>query len=134
MSYHLTHRDLTEIEAQIRKMRRITWERVHKRVKDRLGLPHSISTLKKNSRVRKAYADRKKDLSIKETADENKLSKIHLPKDPGAYIVELERRESAMLENLKTILGNAVQLGIPVERMELPLEPVSYSPTPRKPR
>lgn len=134
MSYHLTERNLIDIEDQIRKMRRITWARVHDRVQAKLGLPHSISTLKKNLRIQKAYAARKKALLSDKAAKKAKSMKTHVPNDPVAYIAQLEERESALFENLKTVLANAVQLGVPLERMELPLEPVSYSPTPKSGR
>jgi len=129
---HLSSRDIDNISSLIERMRgSITWEKLTAKLKDELDISHSKFSLMRNPKIKAAYDNRKAELRYRKTnkAMAQKAAKSNLPPDPAAYIADLERRLQQQTELLATVLDNAARLGVPIENMQRPPRPVSYSPT-----
>lgn len=132
MSKHLTSKDIDSIIDTIGRMRgAITWEKLTAKLQSELGITHSKYSLMRNTALKAAYNIRKAELrdSKAKKVQAQKAAKSKLPPDPAAYIADLERRLQQQTELLATVLDNAARLGVPIENMQRPPRPVSYSPT-----
>ena len=130
MSKHLTPRDVARIVEVIATMRApVTWERVERAIKRKLELERSRWGLRENADIKAAYDARCKrpDSSPANAAPpptrEAKLSDA---------IDRLERDNHALREHLAIVLGNAFEMGVPLERMERPPTAINYGATPRR--
>lgn len=108
---------------------KITWERVEKLVQDKISLPHSKWALRARPEIKSSYDARRAQLKADKVISKAAMPK--LPNDPAGVIADLQAKVHALHEQLCVVLDNAVELGIPLERINRPPNPTSYSPTPR---
>jgi hypothetical protein len=128
MSKHLSSHDIARIVEVIEAMNApITRERVEKAIKRKLQLERSRWGLRENAEIKAAYDARRKTSNPSQAGTfpppnyETKLS---------VTIKQLEGQNHALREQLAIILGNAVEMGVPLERMERPPIVIDYCATP----
>lgn len=128
MSKHLSSHDIARIIEVIEAMNApVTWERVEKAIKRKLQLERSRWGLRENAEIKAAYDARQNTSNPSQAGTvpppnyETKLS---------ATIKRLEAQNHALREQLAIILGNAVEMGVPLERMERPPIVIDYGATP----
>jgi len=130
MSKHLSPHDIARIVEVIAAMKApVSWERVEKIIKRRLNLERSRWGLRENLEIKAAYDARRKapDPTLaKDTVVPSREAKF------SATICHLEKENHALREQLAIILGNAVEMGVPLERMERPPTVANYGATPER--
>lgn len=130
MSKHLSPRDVARIVEVIQAMKApVTWERVEKAIKRKLDLERSKWGLRENAEIKSAYDARRKaphepqSRASSPPTREAKLSEI---------ITRLEQDNHTLREQLAIVLGNAVEMGVPLDRMRRPPTVVDYGATPER--
>ena len=122
MSKHLSDKDLASIVDLITRMRgKITWDRIKEKVGTDLGFPHAKQSLMAYPEIKSAYHAKKSQR--KASADQRKKTASKLPKDAHEHIAKLEKENAELKELVQTMLMNANNLGVPIERMKTPFSP-----------
>jgi hypothetical protein len=135
MSKHLTPYDIGVITKLIDKSRgKITWPKIRDKIEINLGYRHSEFTLMRNPIIKAAFVRRKNELKV---SKEGHLAKVavrrsELRHDKVSHISQLEAENQYLKELVATLLENATKIGIPIQRMERPPNPVDYNSTPKR--
>lgn len=123
MSKHLSTYDINRIVEIITAMRGpVTWPKVEKAIKRKLSMERSQWGLRQNNLIKAAY-DAKQKPQAKEDSPKPKPRLTQ-------KIKHLEEDNARLREQLAIVLGNAVEMGVPLERMHRPPTVIDYGSTP----
>lgn len=123
MSKHLSEYDINRIVDIINAMRGpVTWPKIEKTIKRKMLMERSQWGLRQNKVIKAAY-----------DAKQTPKSDSEAPKPKPRLTQKVKRLEddnAKLREQLAIVLGNAVEMGVPLERMYRPPTVVDYGSTP----
>jgi hypothetical protein len=127
MSKHLSPNEIARIIEVIHTMKNpISWDKIETTILKKLEIKRSKWGLRENIEIKTAYDAKRKEPKIT-----HPKKKSH-PTKTSETIDNLEKDNHKLREQLAIVLGNAIEMGVPIERMERPPTPIDYSSTPGK--